>query len=189
MDDTHPRVRALRFELLRRFTAARRFALANELTRAAVSWSRRAVRRTMPGAPASDVLLRWVEPTYGSGSLDEGYLDRWAAELGLGDLLGRAWARAPVERRTGVRSRRGPRSSSARWNTPSRRILVLLLRLGDPDAVVVAVPIPHEHRTAGRLGDLTTIQQIAALGQFLAGIGQLPPPPWTPLLRGNVWIR
>jgi hypothetical protein len=42
---------------------------------------------------------------------------------------------------------------------------------------------------AGQIGDLTTIQQIAALGQFLARIGQLPPPPWTTLLRGDVWIR
>lgn len=66
MDDTHPRIRAMQIELMRGFGPARRFAIANELSHATMSWSRAAVRRTMPGAPESEVLLRWVELTYGA---------------------------------------------------------------------------------------------------------------------------
>jgi hypothetical protein len=65
MDDTHPRVRDLQIALLRGFSPARRFAMAIELTRATIAWSRRAVRETMPGAAEADVLLRWIELTYG----------------------------------------------------------------------------------------------------------------------------
>jgi hypothetical protein len=70
MDDTHPRIRALQVQLLRAFPPARRFAIASELTRAAVGWSRRAVRGTMPGASESEVLLRWIELTYGQALAD-----------------------------------------------------------------------------------------------------------------------
>lgn len=38
-----------------------------------------------------------------------------------------------------------------------------------------------------RIGDLTTVQQLSAVGQCLQSIGQ--PPQFTPLLTGNVWIR
>lgn len=65
MDDTHPQVRARQVELLRSFPPARRFVLACDLTHAALTWSRRAVRRTMPGATETEVLLRWIELTYG----------------------------------------------------------------------------------------------------------------------------
>lgn len=65
IDDTHPRAREVQIELLRSFSPARRFAMASALTRATIEWSRRAVRESMPDAAEADVLLRWIELTYG----------------------------------------------------------------------------------------------------------------------------
>lgn len=65
LDDTHPRARDVQIALLRAMPPERRFAMASELTRATIAWSRQAVRETMPGAAEDDVLLRWIEVTYG----------------------------------------------------------------------------------------------------------------------------
>lgn len=65
IDDTHPRARAIQIELLRRMRPEQRAAMAFEMTDLTIEWSRRAVRETMPGAPESDVLLRWIELVYG----------------------------------------------------------------------------------------------------------------------------
>lgn len=44
-------------------------------------------------------------------------------------------------------------------------------------------PLPSQVPPIPGIGDLTTIQQIALLLPFF------PPPVWTPLLAGDVWIR
>ena len=65
LDDTAPEVRARQFDRLRKMNEGERVAMAMELTRVATHLSRQAVRETMPGASESDVLLRWIELTYG----------------------------------------------------------------------------------------------------------------------------
>ena len=65
LDDTAPEIRRRQFERLRQMTEGERVAMAMELTRVATHLSRQAVRETMPGASEQDVLLRWIELTYG----------------------------------------------------------------------------------------------------------------------------
>lgn len=65
MDDTHPRARKVQIGLLRTVTPTERFDIARDLTTTTISLSRRAVQRTMPDAEEADVLLRWIEVTYG----------------------------------------------------------------------------------------------------------------------------
>ncbi len=52
---------------------------------------------------------------------------------------------------------------------------------------LATLPFPPCQALPGLIGDLTTVQQLSALGQCLQRIGQ--PPVFTPLLTGNVWIR
>lgn len=65
LDDTAPEVRTRQFDRLRQMTEGERVAMAMELTRVATHLSRQAVRESMPGASEQDVLLRWIELTYG----------------------------------------------------------------------------------------------------------------------------
>lgn len=65
-DDTHPRTRDVQIALLRAMSPERRSEMARRLTRATIARSRRVLRETMPGATEGDVLLRWIEVTYGS---------------------------------------------------------------------------------------------------------------------------
>lgn len=65
LDDTHPDVRKAQLARLSQMTATERFQMAAELSAATVRWSRDAIRATMPGAPESQVILRWIEMVYG----------------------------------------------------------------------------------------------------------------------------
>lgn len=65
MNDTHPEVARRQIELLREATASRRAALALSLSRTVIELSRRALRTRMSGASEQEVLLRWVEQSYG----------------------------------------------------------------------------------------------------------------------------
>ena len=65
LDDTHPAIRRAQDALLRAMTPAQRFAMLEDLTDATIRWSRDALRAQMPGAPESQVILRWIEIVYG----------------------------------------------------------------------------------------------------------------------------
>jgi hypothetical protein len=65
LDDTHPDVRRLQTERLRRMTMGERIAMADELSAMTTHLSRQAIRETMPGAPEQAVILRWIELVYG----------------------------------------------------------------------------------------------------------------------------
>lgn len=70
VDDTHPTVRRLQVERLRRMTAAERHAITEDLTATVVRLSRDAIAARMPGASKADVLLRWIELVYGKDLAD-----------------------------------------------------------------------------------------------------------------------
>ena len=65
LDDTHPKIQRAHDALLRAMTPAQRFAMVEDLTDATIRWSRDALRTQMPGAPESQVILRWIELVYG----------------------------------------------------------------------------------------------------------------------------
>ena len=65
LEDTHPRIQRAQDELLRAMAPAQRFAMVEDLTDATIRWSRDALRAQMPGAPESQVILRWIELVYG----------------------------------------------------------------------------------------------------------------------------
>ena len=65
LDDTHPDARRVQLERLRQMSEAQRLAMADELSAMTTWLSRQAIRETMPGATEHQVILRWIELTYG----------------------------------------------------------------------------------------------------------------------------
>jgi hypothetical protein len=65
LDDTHPDVRRAQFARLREMTETERLGMAAQLTCMTVHLSRQAIRETMPDASEQQVILRWIELTYG----------------------------------------------------------------------------------------------------------------------------
>lgn len=65
LDDTHPLVRQAQLERLRAMSFQERWAMMEQLTAMTTFLSREAIRRTMPGASESQVILKWIEVTYG----------------------------------------------------------------------------------------------------------------------------
>lgn len=63
--DTDADAEACQLDLLRRASAARRAALALSFSATVIGLARRAIRRAMPDAPATEVGLRFVELHYG----------------------------------------------------------------------------------------------------------------------------
>lgn len=63
--DTSADAEQVQIELLRRAGETRRFELLRSLTASVVGLSRRALREQMPGAPESEVMIRWVALHYG----------------------------------------------------------------------------------------------------------------------------
>jgi hypothetical protein len=63
--DTVPRMAAAQVALLRKATPAQRFSRARSLSQTTIQLSRRALRRTMPGASEQEVLLAFVALHYG----------------------------------------------------------------------------------------------------------------------------
>jgi len=63
--DTSPAAEAVQIELLRRAGTARRVALMDSLTTAAIALSRRAIARTHPDWTEQEVLLEWAALNYG----------------------------------------------------------------------------------------------------------------------------
>ncbi|MBX3464065.1 MAG: hypothetical protein KF830_12905 [Planctomycetes bacterium] len=66
IDDTHPEVRRLQFERLRRLSIEQRLAMVGQLSAMTTHLSRQAIRMAMPGAPEHAVILRWIELVYGA---------------------------------------------------------------------------------------------------------------------------
>lgn len=65
LDDTHPDVRRAQFARLREMSATQRLGMVEQLTCTTVYLSRQAIRDVMPGASEQQVILRWIELTYG----------------------------------------------------------------------------------------------------------------------------
>ncbi|MEO6594731.1 MAG: hypothetical protein ABIP94_08250 [Planctomycetota bacterium] len=65
LDDTHPDVRRAQFARLRQMTETERLGMVEQLTKMTVHLSRHAIRETMPSASEQQVILRWIELTYG----------------------------------------------------------------------------------------------------------------------------
>jgi len=65
LDDTHPDVRRAQFARLRQMTETERIAMVEQLTTMTIYLSRQAIRATMPRASEQQVILRWIELTYG----------------------------------------------------------------------------------------------------------------------------
>lgn len=65
IDDTHPEARRVQFARLRSMTMGERIQMCDELSAMTTRLSRQAIRETMPNAPESAVILRWIELVYG----------------------------------------------------------------------------------------------------------------------------
>jgi hypothetical protein len=65
IDDTHPEARRVQFARLRSMTMGERIQMCDELSTMTTRLSRQAIRETMPDAPESAVILRWIELVYG----------------------------------------------------------------------------------------------------------------------------
>ena len=65
LDDTPPHIHDLVARLIAERSIPQRMAMVQDLTAQTIRWSRAAIRDTMPDASEHDVLLRWVEVTYG----------------------------------------------------------------------------------------------------------------------------
>ncbi|MFY9343301.1 MAG: hypothetical protein WAT39_12470 [Planctomycetota bacterium] len=65
LDDTHPLVRDAQIDRLRAMSCEERLAVMSDLTAMTIFLSRQAIRMTMPGAIESQVILKWIEVTYG----------------------------------------------------------------------------------------------------------------------------
>jgi hypothetical protein len=63
--DTDPDAEAVQLELLRKAGPARRARMALDLSAQVIGMSKRAIQRTMPGATALEVNLRFAELNYG----------------------------------------------------------------------------------------------------------------------------
>jgi hypothetical protein len=75
--DTHPEAEAVRLELLRTASVARRASMMRSLTRTAVASSRRALRQARPGLDQRELDLLFVELNYGRELADR--VRRWVA--------------------------------------------------------------------------------------------------------------
>ena len=63
--DTHPEAERVQIDLLRRATAAQRFARARSLSQTVIALGRRALQRAAPGLDEREVLLAFVATSYG----------------------------------------------------------------------------------------------------------------------------
>jgi hypothetical protein len=65
LDDTHPEAREVQLAALRALGESGRLRMCDELSAMTTFLSRQAIRETMPGATESQVILKWIELTYG----------------------------------------------------------------------------------------------------------------------------
>jgi hypothetical protein len=72
LSDTHPDAERVQIELLRRMSGAQRIAKMRAHTAMAIRLSRQAIARANPQLNEQEVILLWVEYTYGK-DLAEGY--------------------------------------------------------------------------------------------------------------------
>jgi hypothetical protein len=70
LSDTDPETERIHLELIRKAPVARRLALSLSLSRTTMSLALEGVARTMPGASAEEVRLRFVALTYGRDLAD-----------------------------------------------------------------------------------------------------------------------
>ena len=85
MTDTDPEVQRVQMELARRKSPAEKIAQVREMTDLVVRLSRRAIARANPGMTIAEVMGTQ------KNVLDRPYLAKWAAEVGVADLLTKAW--------------------------------------------------------------------------------------------------
>lgn len=74
--DTHPEAQKVQVALLRRASAARRFARARSLSETTIDLAKRAIRRAHPDLDDQDLLVAFVTIHYG-----QALADRLRAEL------------------------------------------------------------------------------------------------------------